>query len=567
MKKCPRCSCVYRDETLNFCLEDGAVLVYSPDATEPHTAVLTASNSISGAPTWQNDNPQTSEDASSPGPSEVDQGIHRNPVSRSRIVAAVVAILSIAIAMAIYRYVPSKTDKQIGSIVILPFQNMTGQPDVDYVSDGISESLINSLTELGQLRVIARSTAFRYKGRDIEPGEVGRALNVRAVLMGEVRRFSDRVNIQVDLIDAETGTQLWGQAYERPNSDLLSIKQSIAREITQKLRIKFSDEQNRSLNKKDTENSEAYQLYLKGRFFWNKRTPEGITKAIDQFEKAVELDPDYALGYVGLADCYLLFYTNVPPDEAIQKGRAAIDRALSINPLLAEAHASSGQLYYDSWQWNNAEKELERAVELNPNYATAHQWLGGLYLILGKFADAEMEYARAQELDPLSPIIGSNVALLYILKRDPDRAIEESKKILDLNPDFPFAFWCRGWAFVRQHRYDEAGREFESAVEKSDRASYFLSTLANFYVTSGRRKDALALLKELEERYEKGQATGYDVAGVYIGLADKDKAFAWLEKDLKQRRGELPGIVVDLRFESIRTDPRYTDLVRRMGLS
>ncbi len=492
-----------------------------------------------------------------------------NRVKRNRwslLIAA--ALLAIAIGL-VYFFYFARPAKAIDSIAVLPFANISNDSSTDYLSDGISEALINSLTELRQLRVVARSTAFRYKGKDVDPQAVGRELNVRAVLMGRVRQTGDTLNIQVDLVDATTGAQLWGEEYERRVSDVLSVKQTIAREVTEKLRLRLSGEEQQRLVKRDTTNAEAYQSYLRGRYFWNKRTADGIRKAIEQFQQAIGRDPNYALGYVGLADCYVVLevYAGAPASESLPKARAAVDRALQLDDSLSEAHTSSAYTYQMQWRWSEAEAEYKRALSLNPNYPTVHHWFSIYFRARGQFDDAMREIKRAQELDPLSSVLSSNVAETYLLKDDLGSAIEQSQRIIELDPGFPGTHFTLGSAYLKQRRYGEATAEFQKSVELSARASQWLAFLGHCYAVAGKRTEALQILKELEERYTRREAIGQFLARVYAGLGDKDQAFAWLEKDFQQRSGELPNITWRLGFEDLRSDPRYGDLVHRMGLT
>jgi serine/threonine protein kinase/Tfp pilus assembly protein PilF len=486
---------------------------------------------------------------------------------RSLIVA--LSVLIIAVASLTYLFYFALPAKAIDSIVVLPLANTSNDPNTEYLSDGISEALINSLTELQQLRVVARTTAFRYKGKEVDPQTVGRELNVRAVLMGRVRQIGDSLNVQVDLVDATTGAQLWGQEYERKTSDLLSVKQSIAHEVIDKLRLKLSDEEQQKLARRDTRNAEAYQYYLRGRYFQDKRTADALKKSIEEFQHAIDRDPNYALGYVGLADSYSSFeqIAGMPTSETLPKARAAADRALQIDDSLSEAHTSSAKIYEQLWRWSEAEEEYKRAISLNPNYPTAHQRFA-LYLRTRlRFDEAMSEIRRAQEVDPLSPGISANAAFAYLLKNDLNAAIEQDKKIIELDPGFWIAHNDMGWAYLKQRRYEEATAEFQKAVDSSGRASLPLGNLGHCYSVTGRRTEALALVKELEERYAKSEAIGFFIATVYAGLGEKDQAFAWLEKDFQHRSGQLPFITWWPNFESLRDDPRYADLVRRMGLN
>jgi serine/threonine-protein kinase len=477
------------------------------------------------------------------------------------------AVLIVAAVGLAYLFYFARPANAIDSIAVLPLVNTSNDPNAEYLSDGISEALINSLTELRQLRVIARSTAFHYKGKDIDPRQVGRELNVRAVLMGRVRQMGDTLNIQVDLVDATTGAQLWGQEYERKVSDVLSIKQAIAREVTEKLRLRLSGGEERQLTKRDTTNAEAYQLYLRGRYFWNKRTAEGLKKAIEQFQQAIDRDPNYALGYVGLADSFLLLnqYAGIPSSETLPKARAAADRALQIDDSLAEGHASSAYIYHKLWRWGEAEAEFKRAISLNPNYSTAHHWFAIYLAIRQQFDDALKEIKRAQELDPLSPVINTTVAEVYLLKNDPDSAIEECKRVIELDPHFPGAHDDLGSAYLKQRRYQEAMTEFQKAIELSG-GSEGLPNLGYLYAVTGRRSQALRIVKEFEEKHARGETIGLNLAVVYFGLGEKDQAFAWLERDFEQRDASLPFITYISYAEIPRSDPRYADLVRRMGL-
>ena len=490
--------------------------------------------------------------------------------SRKRAFVIVIALLAICAMVAGYWWFfrSAVSAPSIDSIAVLPLANTSNDPATEYVSDGISETLINSLTELQQLRVIARTTAFRYKGRDVDPKVLGRELNVRAVLMGRVRQMGDELNVQVDLVDTATGAQLWGHEYESNASDLLTIKQTIAREVVNKLRMKLSGEEQRKLEIRDTKNAEAYQFYLRGRFFQGKRTAESLNKAIEEFQQAIAYDPNYALGYVGLADSYsqLEQSAGMPASETLPKAKAAADRALQIDDRSAEAHTSLAGIYLRLWRWPEAESEFKRAISLNPNYPTAHQ--GFAYYLRNKlrFEEAMEEIKKAQDLDPLSPVIGANAAFAYLLKNDLNRAIEQDQKVLELDPDFWIAHNDMGWAYLKQKRTEQAVAEFQKAVDLSGRASLTLGNMGLVYAVMGRRAEAMTLAKELEARYAKHEAIGFFIATVYAGLGDRDQAFAWLEKDFQQRSGQLPYITWWPNFENLRDDQRFADLVRRMGL-
>jgi len=454
------------------------------------------------------------------------------------------------------------------SIAVLPFENASGNPDTEYLSDGISEALINSLTELQQLKVIARSTAFRYKGKQIDPQAVGRELAVRTVLMGLVRQVGENLNVQVDLVDASTGAQLWGQEYERSVSDVLTVKQAIAREVTEKLRLKLSGEQQQQITKRDTANAEAYQFYLRGRYYWNNRTPADLEKAIGEFQQAVERDPGYALAFVGLADCYSILEDYTGAEGAIEKAKAYAERALQLDASLAEAHASLGNVYHNMWRWVEAEREFQRSITLNPKYPTARHWYGNLLRDLGRIEEAMAEMKRAQELDPLSPIINQNVARGYAFRGEFDQAARQFEKIIELNPSFPGAHAQLGFfVYLRQERFDEAIAEIQKAVELSRRSSWWLASLANAYGKAGQQDAALMITQELLQRHERNEANAYVLAFACAGLGDLDKVFFWFEKAFAARSGSLKSVKTEFAFEdAVRADPRFADLVRRLGL-
>ena len=512
-------------------------------------------------------NPQTTEQLTRPASSA--EYLAREVKRRRRgITVALAGLVLLSLAGIAYFFYFARSGKAIDSIAVLPFANASADPNTDYLSDGISETLINSLTQLQRLRVVARSTAFRYKGKEVDPQVVGRDLNVRAVLMGRVRQTGDSLNIQVDLVDATTGAQLWGQEYDRKISDVVAVKQDIAREVTEKLRLRLSGAEQQQLARRDTANPEAYQLYLKGRYYWNKRTAEGMKKAIEQFQQATDKDPNYALAYVGLADCYSLLgiYPGTPASETLPKAKAAVLRALQIDDSLAEAHASLAKTYEASWQFAEAGREFKRAIELNPNYPTEHHWYSLYLTVIGRTDEAIAEIKRAQQLDPLQPIFRTAAVVIYFQKGDLDAAMEQCKAIIELDTNSRFAPMCLGRVYQKQGRYGEAIGEFQKAVEVSGREGENISALAHCYAISGRRAEAMATMKELEGRYAKRESAAINLAAVYAGLGEKDQAFAWLEKDFQSRSGTLAQITFLPTFDTLRSDPRYADLLRRMGL-
>jgi serine/threonine-protein kinase len=479
------------------------------------------------------------------------------------------ALLILVGAIFISKWYSASSSNAIHSIAILPLLNATNDADSDYLSDGITESIIANLSQLPQLKVMARSTVFHFKGKEIDPREVGRQLGVQAVMSGRLLRQGHHLIVRTELVNVGDGSQLWGGEYDRELSDVLGLQQDISKEISEKLRLRLTGEEKKRLTGRDTTNEEAYEFYLRGRYFWNKRTAEGLTKAIDQFQQAINHDPNYALGHVGLADSYPLLeeYAGVPSSETLPKARAAADRALALNDSLSEGHTASGIIFQQMWRWTETEEEYNRAINLNPNYPTAHHFLSIYFRIQGKLEDSLREIKRAQELDPLSSVIGQNVAEIYLIKNDLNSAIAQCQQIIELDPNFPGAHDELGFAYLKARRNGEAIAEFQKTVELSGRAARYLGDLGYGLAVTGKRTEALAILKELEDKYERREAVGQYLAAVLTGLGEKDKAFAWLEKDAERRSGiRLPFIKWWFAFNDLHGDPRFADLLNRIGL-
>ncbi|CAN5602323.1 serine/threonine-protein kinase [soil metagenome] len=486
-------------------------------------------------------------------------------ISRHKLPTAIVSlVLVIAVVGLSIFYYARKAKPAIESIAVLPFVNTNGDVNSEYLSDGISETLINSLTQLHHLRVVARATAFRYKGKEIDPQAVGRELNVHVVLMGRVRHAGDALNVQVDLVDAGTGAQLWGQEYERKVADVLAVKQDIAREITEKLRLRISGEEQIRLVGRDSKNAEAYQLYLKGRFHWNKRTDEALKKSVEYFNQAIEHDPNYALAYAGLADSWFTmgWYRYEVPKDAYQRAKSAAVKALELDEKLAEAHTTLATIManYDR-DWAGAEREFKLAIELNPNYATAHQRYSLHLPVFGRLEEAVAEAKRAKELDPLSLIINENVGDMLFLARRYDEAERQLRKTLELDPDFRVAH--RTLANV----YDARGMYEKSLDEGLTGAPpEMVARVKKIYAVSGIKgvwRDRLeGLLKDSKREY----VAPYAIAMLYARLDDNDKAFEWLEKAVEGRSIQFTYLMADPRYDNLRADPRFADLLRKVGL-
>jgi eukaryotic-like serine/threonine-protein kinase len=492
-------------------------------------------------------------------------------VRRHRWQFAALFILLIAFA-GIGIYLALGHGKAIDSLAVLPFVNVSGDPNTEYLADGITESLINNLSQLPNLTVMSRNSVFRYKGQEADAQVVGRDLKVQAVLTGHMVQRGDNLSISAELVDVRNNSHLWGEQYNRKLSDILAVQAELSREISEKLRLHLSGEQQKQLTRRYTDNTEAYQIYLKGRYYWNKRTPATIDKAIEYFQQAVEKDPGFALAFVGLADCYDVPANPLPPREKMPKAKAAAMRALQLDELLAEAHTSLARVLavYD-WDWAGAEKEFKRAIELNPRYAVAHQWYGGYFEATGRHDESIAERKRAQELDPLSLIMNFELGTAFYFARNYEQAIEQFQKTLELDPSFPPAYIFLPAVYEQTGMYNQAIAGFQKAITlrgaTSLGSSLPMSGLGHVYAVSGRKREAQAVLDELKQLSRHEFVPADDIALIYAGLGEKDQAFLWLEKAYEERAFRLSWLKVEPRWDSLRPDPRFADLMRRVGLA
>jgi serine/threonine protein kinase len=462
-----------------------------------------------------------------------------------------------------------RSRKAIDSIAILPFANVSNEPDTDYLSDGITESIINNLSQLPKLRVMARSTVFRYKGREIDPREVGRDLSVRAVLTGRVLHRGEVLLISTELVDVADGSQLWGEQYSRQLADIFAVQEEISSVISDKLRLKLSGKEKKQLTKRHTENAEAYQLYLKGRYYWNKWTEEGFNKSIEYYERAIAIDPRFGLAYSGLSDAYgaLWYFNYLPAQEALPKATATALKAIDIDERLAEAHLSlaNAKFFYE-WDWPAAEREYKRALELNPSYANAHHMHAFYLVTMERFDEAIEELKRAQELDPLSVIISGGMGVPFYYMRKYDRAIKEFSNSLELDPDFLLARESLAGCYEMTGRYDEAVDEYLKAIVLWGGTPEIIATLRQAYKQSGMRGYYQKRLEIALEQSKKTYFPPYFIAEFYANLDEKDKAFEWLERAFDERAGFLIHIKSEPTFDNLRDDPRFADLLKRIGL-
>jgi serine/threonine protein kinase/Flp pilus assembly protein TadD len=477
------------------------------------------------------------------------------------MVLAAVVVLLLGIAAASYWYLTR--DNQIASIAVLPFMNESGNEDVEYLSDGMTEALINTLSTLPNLSVKARNTVFRYKGSDIDEKKVARDLSVQALLLGRITQRGDNITLHLSLVDASTGKNLWGEQYDRKIQDLAILQREITRDVSQKLQTRLSNADASNLSKNYTANSEAYRDYLRGRYFWNKRTGEAIAKAIEYFELAIEKDPGFALAYAGLADAYVVPANRLAPREAMPKAKAAAIRALQIDDTLAEAHTSLGRVLqvYD-WNWKEGEKEFQRAIELNPRYAVAHQWYGGYFERIGRLDKGIAERKLALELDPLSTIANFELGQTYYFGGEYDKALEQFKKALELDPGFPPAIQYIPLVYGQKGMHEEA---IASARQVVEGASIGNGSRGYVFAVGGLEREARQELAELKRLREQEYVSAVGIAYVHAGLGEKEEALAWLEKGYEERAFQMQFLKVDPRWNSLRNDPRFIDLVRRIG--
>ena len=504
-----------------------------------------------------------------------------DPGYRKRVTQIGAFVVLIGIAIAAYFYF-AKENAAIDSVAVLPFtytnadQSGIVGADVEWLSDGITESIINSLSRVPSLKVIARSSVFRYKGKTIDPQTVGRELKVRAVVTGKVVQMGDTLSIQTELVDVKNQTQLWGEKYKRKVSDVLNLPEDISQQISDGLKIELTGEEKSQLAKRYTQDPRAYELYWKGRYYWNQRRAEDIKEAIKDFQEAIRIDPQYALAYTGLADCYVLGNVmQLPPKEAMPIATDAARKALAIDNNLAEAHTSLAKIKLSyEWDWTGAETEFKQAIKINPGYATAHQWYGVYLSEMGRHDESISERTIAQELDPLSLSIATGLARAMYWARRYDEAIQNLQAALAKDQTYADTQWSLGLAYEQKKMYPEAITAFQKAVELSKTAGSsegkpeMLGALGHAYALAGQKNEAARILEQLN-RISISQRYGspYSVALIYVALDEKDEAFAWLGKAYNERDENFIHLKVDPRLDSIRSDSRFQDWLQRIRLA
>jgi TolB-like protein/DNA-binding winged helix-turn-helix (wHTH) protein/Flp pilus assembly protein TadD len=463
----------------------------------------------------------------------------------------------------------NEVSPKIRSLAVLPLENLSGDAAQEYFADGMTDELIAHLGHISALRVISRTSVMTYKGARKPLPQIARELNVEAIVEGSVLRSGERVRITAQLIEVPADKHIWSQSYEGDMRDTLALQNRVANAIAEQIRVTVQRQERAGLQNPRTVNPEAYEAYLRGRYSWNKRTGDGLRKAIEYFTAAIEKDPTFATAYSGLADAYALSgdweYGILSPQDAFAKAKAAATKALALDDNLAEAHTSLAfalDLY--AWDWEAAEKEYRRAIALNPGYATAHHWYAWHLMVMGRTGDGIAALRTAESLDPLSPILGADLADALCIAHLYDDSVRQSRKALELHPDFAVAHYQLGQTFVQKHMYDEAIAEFRRAIELAGDNTTFDSNLAHAYAVSGRIEEASKILEELQGKQTQESPTDASIALVYVGLGDNDQAMIWLNKAYEARFN--PSILLRPAFDPIRSDARFQDLRRRIGL-
>ncbi len=503
-----------------------------------------------------------------PGPTKLRFRSMRSSGARAKAVWLLSGILLVLVGAWIALY--QKSDTSVVSLAVLPFVNGSRDPDAEYLSEGITESLIGKLSQLPNLRVLARSTVFQYRRDPADPRQAGRDLKVGAVLTGRIVQRGESLIIGAELVDVATGSELWGEQYNRKLADIFSVQEEISREITSRLRLRLTREQKTRIGKHETQDPESYQLYLRGRYQWNKRSPEGLKKSIEYFQQAIERDPTYAQAYDGLADAFdaLGGLGVLPPRDTFPQARAAAQRAIEIDNTLADAHASLADVYafYD-WDWSAAEREYQRALALDPNYSTARQWYANFLLTQKRFPEALKETRRALALDPLSLVINQNLGWVLYYCRRYDEAIQQLQKTLEMDPNFSPSRGTLAMAYEAKALYSQSVSEFQKwlllqGVSRDDVAAF-----GETYAAHGRPAFLGVLAEAMEEGARRRYISAFDFVRVYAQLGRKDDAFRWLEKAYEERSAAMPYLAVDPILDVLRTDSRFPALLTRMKLN
>lgn len=558
MKRCPQCNRLETDDTLKFCRVDGAILADSSSESEIETSLLP-------------DNTDAVNNRSTARTTVFPQKPITKRKSRKTAIALVLtAVIAGVTAVAVGSYLSTKNSSSvIQSIAVMPFVNASGNPDVEYLSDGMTETLISTLSQLPNLSVKSASTVFHYKGKPIAPKTIGDELTVQAVLLGRVVERGDELKLSLELVNTQTQNVIWSEQYNRKHADLLTLQSDIAREVSQKLERKLSGSA-KNLTEKYTANPEAYELYLRGRYHWNRRTVDDDLTALEYFKKAVKSDPAFALAYVGISDAHLML--GIPdamagamsPTETIPPAREAAEKAIKLDPNLAEAYAARGHVKWKQRDWSGAEADFKRSIELNPNYSYVHLFYAIFLSYNGRFEEGLKEAKRSAELDPYSIPIVANYGYLHYVARRTDEALAIGRRAVAFDDTIPIGRQRLGLAYLQKRMFPEAIAEFEAAVKQSDRVQLAVASLAHAHAVSGNAVEARKLLNELEERSRQQFVSSYLLATVYSGLGDKRRALDLLEHAYTQQSIDIVQAKTDPKLDSLRDDRRFQDLLKKI---
>jgi adenylate cyclase len=499
-----------------------------------------------------------------------------SPVSKKRapmtnIAMAALIILALLAVAGLWwlTHDHSKLPATLKSIAVMPFENASANAETEYLSDGMTETLISSLSQLPELNVKARASVFRYKGKGVDTSQIARELNVQAILNGRVVQHGSELSLYIELVDAALDKVMWSQQYNRKQADLVTLQSEIARDVSSRLKTKLSEADKARVTKVHTTNPEAYQLYLKGNYYTSKFTRDGFRKGIDFFNQAIAVDPNYALAYAGLAFNYITYEDwFIPPNEAVPKAKDAVRKALALDDTLADAHlALAMSAHWYDWDWATAEPEYKRAIELNPNDPRPHAYYSWFLAPMGRYDEALAEAKRCQQLDPVSPETNAFLGSVLVFSRQYDQAIEQLRSGLELDQTYWYAHYFLGWAYEQKGKLPEAIAEFQRALELEKDNAENWANLGHAYGLSGKKAEALKIIEHLKELSASNYIAPYNVAAIHTGLGDKDQAFAWLDRAYGERSSMLALYLTnDPRMDSLRSDPRFTELIRRVGL-
>ncbi|HEV2835726.1 MAG TPA: tetratricopeptide repeat protein [Pyrinomonadaceae bacterium] len=561
MKRCPQCNRVETDDALVFCRVDGSSLISS--TSEDRTATLAR------PATHEDIHRSTAETTVLPQPHIRQSPEQPKPKHRTALIGVAV-LAAVVIAVCAYFYFSREKQVPIQSIAVMPFVNGSGNADVEYLSDGMTETLISSLSQVPNLSVKSASAVFHYKGKETSARAIGDELRVQAVLLGKVIQRGDDLKLSLELVNTQTQNVIWSEQYNRKQADLLTLQSDIARDVSQKLERKLSGAAE-NLTKKYTANPEAYELYLRGRYHWNRRTVDDDRKALEYFEKAVKLDENFALAYVGVSDAHLML--GIPdamagamsPADTVPPAREAAEKAIKLDPELAEAYASRGHVRWKERDWSGAEADFKRSIELNPNYSYVHLFYAIFLAYNGRTEEALSEAKRSAQLDPYSIPIVANYSYIHYIARRTDAAIAIGQSAVALDTSIPIGRQRLGLAYEQKGMFPQAIAEFQAAVQTSNRVQLAVASLAHAYAMSGNRGEARKLLAELEEDSKQHFVSSYLMATVYAALDDQQRALDLLEKAYAQSSIDIVQTKTDPKLDSLRNDPRFQAFLKKIS--